>query len=254
MMWLAVFLLVFVGGIAQELLSRKARIIRRMAATRPTSIEQLDEGQTRLIGTAHAIGDLLVAPVTGRPCLAYELVLEQWNGESTQELTSLRGARPFRLLDRTGDTEVHPNEDYELDLIRQGHSDILDTRSWERLRSILVSKGFLSDDDAELAGTDPDRDQPLRWIFSCREGRIEQGERITVFGRAVREVRPDGMRRGFRQPPEVVSVGGTVNEPVLISNDPVFVKEAGGQSPALTGSPPPPLGRSGGGRSTLPRG
>src|SRR4051812_15920388 len=59
-----------------DFLSREARVRRALARRPRASIAVAPDGPVRVTGRVHGQGDLLRAPVTQRPCVAYQLIIE----------------------------------------------------------------------------------------------------------------------------------------------------------------------------------
>jgi hypothetical protein len=211
----AVFYLVMLAlYAAYHFLSPKARVRRALSRVEATPVRKLTEGHFRITGTVQASGDLLTAPVSRRPCLAYELHVEKREKFWTDVIVR-RDARPFRVVDGAGLIEVHPDGHYDLALVE----DHKGNTGWFAKRDEAAFGNFIAilrEEGISLPQT-PFSTKALRY----REGAIEEGERVTVSGRVVREVRADGERADFRSVPEVVVLRGTSEEPLQISDEPV---------------------------------
>jgi hypothetical protein len=77
------------------------RILRHIARR---SIRDLVEGEAAVVrGTAIAIADPLIAPLTGRPCIGYHLQILSFDGEV---LVDRAGCTAFAVADDTGEIAV----------------------------------------------------------------------------------------------------------------------------------------------------
>ena len=84
-----------------------ARIKRQLRKVPSASISTLAEGAfARVVGNAHLAGEPLIAPLSGRPCAYYSVVVEKSDAmRGTQywvPVISERRAVPFVLGDGTG--------------------------------------------------------------------------------------------------------------------------------------------------------
>jgi hypothetical protein len=187
----------------------KAR--RAFARAERTQVCQVESGPVRIAGRVRAHGPLLRAPVSQRPCVAFDFVAES---ESSEEDLRLREVGAFVVVDPSGEALVEPQGSFALDLAvdRAGGKGLLERRNDEeigRLRALLDSAGI---SPSRLLGRD----------YSCRfrEAILAVGDLVHVHGQARREVSPDGERRSERAPPEKVVIRGTAEQPVVIADDP----------------------------------
>jgi hypothetical protein len=194
-----------------DFLSREARVRRALARRPPASIAAAPDGVVRVTGRVHAAGELLLAPVTQRPCVAYQLIIEGDEDGSWGSVFELEDARPFKLIDETGEALIEVSGRAFLLAL------VADKRGWtgagpddahsQAVRSLLGSA------DIEVEGI---FDGPRRFRF--REAALREGRRVAVGGQGTREVSPDGARAGVREPPQRYVVRGNPEEPLLISN------------------------------------
>ena len=166
--------------------SRKRRIGRALAA-RPHARVHEAHGTVRLTGKVRRIGALLQAPLSGRPCVAYELLIYE------PVRTGGRSMGVWHCLhDRTGATggllSRYPGKHGELGMF-------------------LESVGFV----------------PRTWLgfwrpFRYAEGVLEEGAFVWVSGASDREVDPTGDKSDARSPPERLVLRGTDTLPLIISD------------------------------------
>jgi|SRR4051812_45723080 hypothetical protein len=189
-------------------LSRDARTIRALADRPRSSIARGAEGSIRVTGRVRRHGELLKAPVSGRPCVAFHLLVEHYTREGWDKLLELRDARPFVITDDTGealvDTAAGPFH-LALNSDERGGTGLFD-RIGEAQRQALMSVGTF-----EAPGQNGGKRR-------YREGIVREGENVAVGGRGVREVSAEGAGGNPRQPPQWLVLRGTAEEPLLISD------------------------------------
>jgi hypothetical protein len=191
-----------------EFLSRDARTTRTLAERPRTSARDGADGIVRLTGRVCRRGELLKAPVSGRPCVAFQLLVEHHGGEGWGKLLELRDARPFVIADETGealvDTAAGPFH-LALDPDERGGTGLFDRIGETQLQALMSVGAFES----------PGRTRGKR---RYREGILREGETVAVGGRAVREVSAEATSVNPRQPPRWLVLRGSADEPLLISD------------------------------------
>jgi hypothetical protein len=156
----------------------------------------------------------LTAPVSRRPCVAYELIVEQKRSSRALDGTwwhvlARREAVPFLVTSHAGRVEVHPDGHYVLDLTE----DRIDKNGWLGPSNVELFGNLVT--ELRLAGLYDDTTS-----FRYREAVLEAGESVAVYGVFRREVRPDGEPGDSRRPPEVAVLRGTELEPLSITDEP----------------------------------
>ena len=188
-------------------LSQEARTTRALANRPRTRIRDAAEGTVRVTGRVRRRGDLLKAPVSGRPCVAYQLLVEEDN-DGWGQLRELWDARPFVIADETGealvDTVAGPFR-LALDSDERGGTELFD-QIGEAQRQAIVSVGSFES---------PGRPRLNR---RYREGILREGETVAVGGRGLWETSAEGTSANLRDPPKWLVLRGTVDEPLLISD------------------------------------
>jgi hypothetical protein len=202
-----------------------ARVKRRLALRARVTIAQAQEGLVRLIGRVHLTGVGLTAPVSGRPCVAYRLIVKVMDdNDRWREVLELEDACPFVLADETGqaviDAEAGP---LWLSLVPdRGDAS---TGSGRESADLTTVRELLNSDDIEPRGAAP------RMIFGERErvyfseAVLLPGNQVAVGGPCAREIALDGERAGYREVPRRLVVRGAGEEPLLISNWPYSIEE-----------------------------
>lgn len=196
--------------------SKSQRINRALRKAPRVNIAQASDGDyVKLVGTLEPI-DQLAAPLSGRACSYYEVIVEEERGARNRTWSTVireRDGCPFMINDGTAKARVELSE-AETALTQDGH--------W--------SSGFLNDADPELeaylarhgkSSTGLVFNRTLRY----REGVLEPGEQVAVLGVIGREVDPDGQSAGFREAPSRVNVSGEPNRPMRVSDDPSTLGE-----------------------------
>src|SRR5215213_5844747 len=89
-------------------LERELRSVPR----RPAS--QLAEGMFRVVGRGRRADELLAAPVSGRPCLAWRLIVERAQGSLWSTAADLSACAAFWVEDGSGRAAVAPDRHFVL--------------------------------------------------------------------------------------------------------------------------------------------
>jgi hypothetical protein len=190
---------------------RRARRTERALATRQRSWISEAHGPVRVIGRIHRDAKLLEAPLSGRRCVVYELVVDELSSGSPslwQRLLDLRQACPFLLEDDSGTARIDTAGPGFVALVhdRVGVTSGIYPGDHLELSKVLESCGV-------LPMTSFGRWRSLRYA----EGVLEIGELVTVGGNGAREIDPGGERPSLRSPPERLVVRGNEEEPLLIT-------------------------------------
>jgi hypothetical protein len=191
--------------------TRSSRINRALAA-RPRALVHDAHGTVRLTGRVRRIGDLLRAPLSGRPCVAYEVVVDAPDGGRWCRPVELREARQFLVVDESGEARIDTSGPFLMSLryLRKGNTNMFSLYPGvhEELASLLSKEGIVS---TSWFG---------RWKrFRYGEAVLEEGGLVSVSAGSVVEVDPTGERVNQRSPPERVVLRGTQALPLLISGE-----------------------------------
>ncbi|MEZ4402606.1 MAG: GIDE domain-containing protein [Kofleriaceae bacterium] len=204
------------GGVVvwSMLFNKTARIRRAIKRVVPTTIAQAAEGVPIRIAGVVQPGETLTAPLTGRVCVLFEMVVEEHvsNGKSgswRQRAREVHGV-PFAVVDGTGRALIDP---------RAAQLDV-------HIDTTTKSGSFDDPTPAERAVLARYQVAGQGWVFNkklrYREGVFEVGERVTITGVAVREPDPEGVGQmaGYRgASPTRLRVGGRPDAPLMISDD-----------------------------------
>src|SRR5262245_46666294 len=98
---------------------------RKLAARPRVRIGQAGDGTIRVTGLVQPGGELLRAPLSGRPCVAFQLLVERDEEEPAPSL-ELRDARSFTIVDEGCQALVDTNGPYVLALVR----DVTGATGW----------------------------------------------------------------------------------------------------------------------------
>lgn len=189
---------------------RARRTERALAARRRTWISEA-HGPVRVTGRIQRDAKVLEAPLSGRHCVAYELVVDEFSGGAPalwRRLLDLRQACPFLLEDDSGTARIETAGPGFVALVhdRVGVTSGVYPGNHRALSMVLESWGL-------LPMTWLGRWMPLRYA----EGVLEPGELVTVGGNGAREIDQGGDSPSLRSPPQRLVIRGSEAEPLLIS-------------------------------------
>jgi len=197
MTYLAIKLLIFavaaIGvGIKQVHVSRHRAAIRAKMLAAPRTFE--DNALVTLTGTAKLVGEPLIAPLSGRACIAFRATARTYKNQRTprkiseidQEATEIV-MTPFVLV--TDDEEIIVDGDVcELPI----RSAPIIPRKLDRERDFMIR--------AALVGLPKDA--------GFDEVVIQAGAKIMVHGIARKELAETGGETGFREAPTKIRITG----------------------------------------------
>ena len=200
------------AAIAALMMSRTRRFRRKLARHRLWRLRELPEGRyARIVGRAHPVGEPLIAPMTGRRCVYYEVKVEGKGVAPSPGKMSVIAAEtraiPFLLNDGTGRAHVVPDG-----------ADVLvdfDARSDFSPQPLVVTPDHMAfyarHGKTVLGGI---YGTELRY----REAVIEVEDMITILGAGVREPDPDPAP-GSAGPRSRMRFASTPPHPLLITDD-----------------------------------
>jgi hypothetical protein len=143
---------------------------RLLASTPPTPVTELSEGLHEVAGTWQAANGL-VAPVTGRPCAYYRLLLEQRRRNLWETVLDQREALPGRLVDSSGRVTIDlPAADVVI-------------ASPDRVRTGVYAVPSV-ELTALLARVAPPATAPFGPFLRWREESLADGDRLVAVGTA----------------------------------------------------------------------
>lgn len=212
---LLVVAVVLVALVLSWWFSEAAKIRRALRAARRVPIAEVREGEVvRVTGRVRGVSELLRAPLSGRPCVFFEVTVEEYrsSGKSGRWVRILREqeAMDFLVEDGTGKA-----------LVRADGMRVLAQRDHEQ------SSGTFNDATPELeAFLARHGEKSTGWIFNrrlrYREGIFEPGETVTVLGEAHWEQDPDPETAGtgYRDVPKRLVLRPRPQGPVIASDEP----------------------------------
>jgi hypothetical protein len=162
-------------------------------------------------GALRYLGDgPLVAPLTGRPCAYYEVVVEQRGiNEGWDEIIRERQGQDFLLEDDHGLAQVRMR-DCEVLLTNDAHFTTgLFEHATPELEALLARHG----------------EKSTTWVFTramrFREGVLEAGETVAVCGHGTREVDPDprAATGGYRDNALRLVLSASIDMPLHVSDE-----------------------------------
>jgi hypothetical protein len=188
---------------------------RRELEAYPEALVSKASGAVRVTGRIRCAAELLSAPLSGRACIGYEIVVEAKTGayqpyglRPTSRLVAAREVCPFLLTDESGTARVDTSGPLRLGLLTDyvGVTDGDYPGKHQALSVLLESKGVVATDSLGCWAR-------LRYAESV----IADDQLVCVGGPSNREVDPTGDRSGPRVPPLRLVLRGTEAQPLLIA-------------------------------------
>ena len=196
------------------LFPNRAKRMQRALMAKPLARIDRAEGAVRLTGQVHREGNLLEAPISGRPCVAYQIVIHTRAGGSPGGSISLclvnqQEACPFLVKDESGIARIDTFGPFVLALPydRTGRVSGPYPGKHRPLSLFLESMGLKA---TNWFG---------RWQrITYEEAVLEEGHVVSVGGNSAREIDAAGDSPGPRSPPERLVLCGTEIQPLLIGD------------------------------------
>lgn len=193
--------------------AERARLLRWMRRQPRRAIaDAVDGAVVRLVGQVTVSGTPLQAPLTGRPCAAWRIVIEEYrsNGKtgSWHQVGEAHDGVEFVIDDGTGRAWIEPRAArVEMVFDQTTRSGTLDDPT-------AIEEGLLLRLGISGRG----------WLFNkslrYREGALEPGETIAVVGQVHREPDPAGGGGGYRTAPMRTRMGGAGERGLVITDEP----------------------------------
>jgi hypothetical protein len=184
--------------------------VRAMARISRRSIASVSEGETvRIVGTLECAESRLTAPLTGRSCVAYQVIYAiEEAGLGLRKRRTETTARQFFIRDDTGLVHVCI-ETPTLAPLRDRHWSFGQILGAPELFERYLARHRLS---------------RRRFLFKRRaeffEGILEKGQRVAVTGVARWDVDAQDAVTNYREAPRRLTIDATDTVPVMVSNDP----------------------------------
>lgn len=208
--------------LALVLIERPRQLHQELQSVPLLAAGELREGMYRVMGRARRGRPLLVAPVSGRPCLAWRLVVERSpaiHAGATQRLRrrrvaiDMRACGEFWIEDETGRAAVQPGAHFAL-AMQAGQRAV--RGRWSQLPP-QVRAEIQRQREATGAVTsvwDPHPGATARFT----ELAIEENETLSIGGEVGRELHPLG-EGGARAAPMRWTFRGTPSNPLILSDE-----------------------------------
>jgi hypothetical protein len=200
------------AGCYHAIFSDSARARRQLRRHKAVAIKDAPEAAlVKIVGTVSTIGEPLEAPLSGQPCAAWMVSIEEIGSEGgLRTVLEDVECRPFYIDDGTGKALVRPSAP-RLSLVlvtvlqSQTHAETA-----ERLQDYLENR-------AREKAPFHTFQRPLQ----AREGIVEAGELVAVIGVGRLEVDASGVARaGYRDAAKVLVLEDPEHGWLAISDDP----------------------------------
>lgn len=195
--------------------SKKAVVKRKLKKAVDKKISSFVSGDiAKIVGTVEIVGEPLIAPLSGRSCAYYYILVEQRvsNGKSSHWRTIIEEEVSGSFLVRDGRYCAHINT-------QKVKSYIVQDR--------LYTSGFMEDATAVLErylkahGQESEGFLGFNKTLRYKEGVLEHGEIIAALGRGEwKNTNSDQISENSR----VLEIKSTDEEPVYLSDDPDTVR------------------------------
>lgn len=206
-------IVIAVGAAAAALAGWRRRFDRHLSRAPRTRIAEAKANVLVVIaGQVGRVDRPLRAPISGRRCLAYEIIREDGSGGSTGQLLERRAA-DFFVRDATGKARVLLGQRRDFQLVLE--------------RSVVAKR------PSELQTAHFDTDVLIRWraveydrLFPDQVVLVERilpiDGRVLVAGHGVWEADPDpdasSVTSGYRDPPRLLLLGADEDHPLVVSD------------------------------------
>lgn len=164
--------------------SRDARIKRAIRKAKQVYVSDVVEGTAaKVVGTLSYTGQILTAPLSGRQCAFYEVVVEEYRSSgksgSWREIIKETRFADFFLQDSSGRAMIRMNA-AQVVVVKDSHS-----KSGTFDNATGIEEAFLRKHGRKSEG----------WVFNkkirYKEGVLERGEHVAVYGHGTWEADPD---------------------------------------------------------------
>ncbi len=217
--WVVVLVLFGAFFIYQAYFSPEAKIRRTLKEARPVPISEAQAGQVvRIIGAVKPIGEPLRAPLSGKPCVFFEVTVEEHRSDGSKtgswtEIIRETDVADFLVEDGTGRA-----------LVKTNAMKVLPVKDTE------LQSGFLKDAKPELEAFLQRHGQKSQGVLfnkslRYKEGVFEPGERVSVLGLGKWEQDPDPQEAGtgYRDVPKRLVLSAIDDaRPLLASDEPAI--------------------------------
>ncbi|MBK5193799.1 MAG: hypothetical protein JJE07_11420 [Flavobacteriaceae bacterium] len=203
--------------ILSQVFSKKARIKRKLKKAELKKIANFKNGDiAKIVGYVEIIGDPLIAPLSGRECAVYSIHVKERvsAGKSTRWITRIEDELTTKFVIKDGEHYAYVND-------KNINCYIVDDQNY--------ASGFMNDPDKNLEqylnkkGYNSKGAIGFNRTFRYREGVLEKGEEIAVFGKGEwKDAATLGLPEKYNKVLEITS-GNT--EAVFLSDDTTTTKK-----------------------------
>ena len=204
-----IFELVVVGGsVAIPLFVQWLRLDRRVLRMKRVDVAVMEENaRGKIGGTIEELERTIVAPLTGRPCVYYDVQIRNSVGMDPGDviITETSGV-PFVLADATGTAIVDPGGAVVKRLWDTVYGSPSDFDA-KRVSKVLERHGY------------PHPSMVWRSRLHLTEVILAPGDVVEVVGAGIREPDPDGGADGYRTTKTRIRMVGSAKSPLWIVRD-----------------------------------
>jgi len=178
---------------------RARRVLRTMPSTPIARVE--DGARVRVTGIVAAYRETTTAPVSGRPCIGFRLVVDQTTNAGPEPVLVREQCDAFWIADGSGRALVEGPSLFGVE----------PDEPWSNLPPSLYR--MLEEAEVSLRGSfDTFRE------FQYTEAILAPGDRVNVIGRAQVAIDPAGESQGHRSPPTLRRIVGQRRELIMIAD------------------------------------
>ncbi len=217
----AVMLGLFAAGFAGALalrfgFTRERRIKRALKRVRPRLVRDVRDGKVvKLVGELAYAAQPLTAPLSGRTCAFYSILVEEYRSRGT------RGGHWYEVLREERGVDFFVRDESGVALVRPGGGQALPALVQDR----KARSSPILHSDADLERFLAERGRSAEGFFFRKnlrafEGVLEAGERVAVGGLARWVADPDAAGGGYREAGRRLVLQSSESLPLLFSDDP----------------------------------
>jgi hypothetical protein len=214
--YIAVGLIVILTAAGNVLFPNRAKRTQRALGGLPRARIDTAHGAVRVTGRIRRDDELLEAPITGRPCVAYELAIHAGSQNTSTGMSGWRRllhqqqACPFLVADESGTARIDTSAPFVLGLVcdYSGKTSGAYPGKYGAVALFLESVGI----------------KPTNWLgrwgpIYYEEGVLVEGDLVAVGGDTLEQIDASGDRTGLRSAPTRLVLRGTEAQPLLIAKD-----------------------------------
>jgi hypothetical protein len=193
--------------------SQDARVRRALDGSGRVPMRDVRDGDVaKVVGALEYAGAPLTAPLSGRACACYVVIVDGSVGDEPGwgELVREERRQDFFLREPGGTRALVHTEGAQVLVVKDAHYTSGGLREPnEKLEALLFRHH-------------PDASDWLTKTLRYREGVLEAGEQVAAAGVARWELDPDpgASGGGYREAPRRLVLDGTAAQPLVISDDP----------------------------------